>query len=93
MSRKDILDMRERDFPDPRGVVIGERAQRAKERRKRAQKRYRESEVGRAVRERRQAVKKVETTFIKEYMENNPEQVKKLRQKCFTKRVNGLGGK
>lgn len=92
MSKKDILSVRERDFPEPRGAAPSERALRSIERRRKAQKRYRQSEVGKAVRERRQAVKKVETIFLREYIRNNPEQVEKLRQKHFTKRIDGLGG-
>jgi len=88
-SRGDIIAIRERAFPEPSGAPPNEEAMR---RRKEANKRYRDSELGRKQRAKYRALEKVRTALLREFMRDNPELIRDYRKKYFTKRIDGLGG-
>jgi len=89
--RRDIVTMRERDFPELDGEEPSPSSIRRKGHRKLANKRYRKSIGGVARRRVRDAKKHIESALVKEYMDAHPEYVEKLERTYFTRRIDGIG--
>lgn len=90
MSVKDeVRAIRERQYPE---VVPLTRTQKLrKSYRKEANKRYRDSAIGRERRRIKDKRNRIEHTLVSDAMKKNPELVEELKKKYFTEREDGLG--
>lgn len=85
---EDILAIRNKEFPEPCGTSPN---MKVKERRKEANKRYRESSIGKAHARQRSAIVAVKDVFIRNYLKANPAVYAYYYNKFFTHRIDGLG--